>query len=408
MAQPWDLLNSWTTTRIESLNRITATADGQILAGTPAGDWMRSDEHDGVTLNGSDGDDAVTADGGVGGQFNAGAGNDYLSAGRVGDEFEEYPQNTGGVFNGGDGNDLFDGNEGSNVTFNGGDGNDVLTTALARNSTFNGDAGDDFLFLDGLGFGSSSNAYNGGAGTDTAMFEDQFDTYDFRKSGQVLTITKGSSTATVTGIEYFRFLDPETGEYTELTLDQVVTDRSIAIDATGNDYIDGLLQGSKWGSSATYTLPYSWYSGDDPTAGFPSTLMGIYSQIKGITQLNINEKWEYQDDDEGDHYPAKDADIHINFVEGGHSARVVVQGPDDGGNADIYAYDPIFRQRADAGNETYLVALQVVAQTLGLKFASEGGGVADVAVPTDKDSLEYTVMSQRSYPGGPAGDYTVA
>ncbi|GAB4066246.1 M10 family metallopeptidase C-terminal domain-containing protein [Ancylobacter sonchi] len=408
MAQPWDLLHSWSSDRIESLNRIIATADGQMLDGTPAGDWMRSDEYDDVTLNGSDGDDAITADGGNRGEFNAGAGNDYLSAGRVGSDFEDYPQNTGGVFNGGDGDDLFDGNEGSNVTFNGGDGGDVFTTSLATDSTFNGDAGDDFFFLDGLESGDSTNTYNGGTGIDTAMLEDLFDTYDFKRIGQTLTIIKEYSTATVTNIEYFRFQGPGPGEYTELTLDQLAMDRVATIDATGDDYVDGLLQGSKWISPVTYTLPRVWYSGFDLTKGMPAALIRIYSQVENIMQLNINEKWEYRDDDEGEHYPARDADIHIYFLEGGHSAPAVVQGPDEGGNADIYPNDPLFRQRAVAGNETYLVALQIVAQSLGLKFAGETGRVADVAVPADKDSLEYTVLSQRSYPGGPAGDYTVA
>ncbi|MCB4771640.1 hypothetical protein LGR54_23800, partial [Ancylobacter sp. Lp-2] len=82
--------------------------------------------------------------------------------------------------------------------------------------------------------------------------------------------------------------------------------------------------------------------------------------------------------------------------------------PNEGSYALLNTRDPAIRQTSAAGNAAYLTYLQIVGRTLGLKFASEGGGVANVAVPADKDSLEYTVMSQRSYPGGPAGDYTVA
>lgn len=43
---------------------------------------------------------------------------------------------------------------------------------------------------------------------------------------------------------------------------------------------------------------------------------------------------------------------------------------------------------------------------LGLKHSQETGGVANVAVPTAHDDSEYTVMSYRSYVGGPLTDYT--
>ena len=39
--------------------------------------------------------------------------------------------------------------------------------------------------------------------------------------------------------------------------------------------------------------------------------------------------------------------------------------------------------------------------------ANEGGGVPNVAVPSDRDAIEFTVMSYRSYVGGPSsGGYT--
>src|SRR5262249_46294753 len=50
--------------------------------------------------------------------------------------------------------------------------------------------------------------------------------------------------------------------------------------------------------------------------------------------------------------------------------------------------------------------LHELGHSLGLKHSQETGGVANVAVPTAHDDSEYTVMSYRSYVGGPLTGYT--
>ncbi len=58
------------------------------------------------------------------------------------------------------------------------------------------------------------------------------------------------------------------------------------------------------------------------------------------------------------------------------------------------------------GNYAYLTLAHELGHALGLKHAQEAGGVAGVAVPADRDDLEFTIMSYRSYIGGPTSGYT--
>ena len=59
------------------------------------------------------------------------------------------------------------------------------------------------------------------------------------------------------------------------------------------------------------------------------------------------------------------------------------------------------------GGYAYHTHIHELGHAMGLKHAQEAGGVANVAVPTDRDAIEFTVMSYRSYVGGPSsGGYT--
>ena len=53
------------------------------------------------------------------------------------------------------------------------------------------------------------------------------------------------------------------------------------------------------------------------------------------------------------------------------------------------------------GGYAYHTLIHEAGHAMGLKHSHETGGVANVAVPADRDAIEYTVMSYRSYVGGP-------
>lgn len=58
-----------------------------------------------------------------------------------------------------------------------------------------------------------------------------------------------------------------------------------------------------------------------------------------------------------------------------------------------------------SGSYTWLTAIHEIGHTLGLKHAHETNGVTGTAMPSAFDSLEYTVMTYRSYEGAPADYY---
>ena len=58
------------------------------------------------------------------------------------------------------------------------------------------------------------------------------------------------------------------------------------------------------------------------------------------------------------------------------------------------------------GNYYFTTALHELGHAFGLKHSQELGGVANVALPAAHDDSEFTVMSYRSYVGGPLTGYT--
>ncbi|WP_047099793.1 beta strand repeat-containing protein [Sphingomonas sanxanigenens] len=136
------------------------------IEGTPGDDVITAPSDDTTTINGGGGNDTLTGAGGND-TLNGGDGNDTL-AGMGGDD----------VLNGGPGDDSLDGGEG-NDTVNGGGGNDTGLGGTG-NDILNGGDGDDILDggdgddqvngeggNDTLSGGNDDDVLNGGAGTDT-------------------------------------------------------------------------------------------------------------------------------------------------------------------------------------------------------------------------------------------------
>ncbi|MBS7545503.1 M10 family metallopeptidase C-terminal domain-containing protein, partial [Ancylobacter oerskovii] len=392
-----------------------ATQNNEVVNGSEDADELFAGGFNNVTLNGLGDADRLYADGGTGGEFNGGGGDDYLTAG--GKDTDDTPH-TGGVFNGGDGDDLLDANLGSGGTFNGGNGNDRLDITLAKSATLNGDAGDDIIY--GNSATSGTFAFNGGTGYDTLYIDRDVNDFGIVKAGDTVFLSHIGYKANITGIEHFYFYDWDTQQQQEFTLETLGTnpDRATTVAATGNDYIDGLIDGEKWTDEITFSFGpgvgssqidslgalllgsylNSWDEIDPPLA--------LYGSAASLVATGIKRSPPVDNDEYG--YPSYANDGDIRFQNGtGFDDRYFANPPSIGSVLFNSALNNL-SSRTSVGNEQHLVYLQAAGRALGLKSASEAGGIAEVAVPADKDALEYTVMSQRSYPGGPAdGDYTL-
>ncbi|MBS7536758.1 hypothetical protein KHC28_24240, partial [Ancylobacter sonchi] len=390
-----------------------ATSNDEIVNGSEDDDSLYSNDFNNVILNGFGGRDDIYANGGTGGEFNGGAGNDYLNAGDY--NYGEH-QSSGGIFNGGDGDDYLKANASTGGTFNGGSGNDYIGADLATSGILNGDDGDDRFWGN---YGANGTfEINGGAGYDTLSFETYFRLFNIVKDGNVVLIFGENYKATIIGVEYFTFTN-EPVKVDKFTLETLGTnpDRVTAVAATGDDYVDGLIDGEKWIGEITYSFGRD--ISDQQFMVASALLRGsidedvgevahaTYSLYGSVASLVATFVWRSPETDGT--YDVFENDGDIKFQGGNDFERSYIAEPPSVGsitfNSSLNGTDDDLRYPG-VGSYAYFVYLQAAGRALGLKSASEAGGVADVAVPADRDGLEYTVMSDRSYVGGPTGDYT--
>jgi serralysin len=188
------------------------------------------------------------------------------------------------------------------------------------------------------------------------------------------------------------------------------------ITATGNDYVDGVSSNSIWGDSVALNITYSTPSSgsfyevpyspaNEPTTGFSefsttqknfldnflARLTAYYVPItftKVTESSSVHAILRYANSTVADpahgYYPS-----HVTLVT-------------EGGDAWI---DP---NVGDLGNPAYgnyagFNHMHEVFHTIGLKHAHETTPTG-VKVPSDKDQVEFTIMSYREYENSTAGD----
>ncbi|MBR0832024.1 M10 family metallopeptidase [Bradyrhizobium manausense] len=177
----------------------------------------------------------------------------------------------------------------------------------------------------------------------------------------------------------------------------------VSVAATGNQDIDGLLGGTAWSGLVTYSFPDS--PSDFPADyGYGETTDPYFSAIPAALQTAVS-------------YAVALVMSYTNLVVqfAGTDGADIMVAQTSVVNPTSWAYlpDPVYAEGGDAwfgtaydfsqaapGNYYFADAFHELGHSFGLKHSQDAGGVADVTVPTNHDSLEYTVMSYRSYPGG--------
>ena len=182
-----------------------------------------------------------------------------------------------------------------------------------------------------------------------------------------------------------------------------------SVSPTGNPYIDGVLSGIEWGTtSLTYSFPisasYYEYTGE-PGSNFKAFtavqqdavrhVLANYSAVANLTFTEVTET-------STQHATIRYAESDSPSTAWGYYPSTSAQGGDAWFNNSSHYYD-----NPAAGNYAYLTMLHETGHTLGLKHPQDASGSFG-AMPLDKDSLEYTVMSYKSYVGGTNTAYTVA
>ncbi|HEV2745698.1 MAG TPA: pre-peptidase C-terminal domain-containing protein [Allosphingosinicella sp.] len=177
---------------------------------------------------------------------------------------------------------------------------------------------------------------------------------------------------------------------------------------TGDQNIDGLLQGNRWDPLVlTYSFPTSGglfgtgYGGGEPgnafealSAGQRAVVRNVYDMIESVTNLRFTLTTETA----SNHAVMRFAMSDEPPTASGYYPNPSNEGGDAWFNNSSGTYDnPVF------GNFAYHTFIHEIGHTLGLKHGHEDFGNGPMTAA--RDSMEYSVMTYRSYAGQVVSSY---
>lgn len=184
------------------------------------------------------------------------------------------------------------------------------------------------------------------------------------------------------------------------------------VQKTTDPYLNGLLFGTKWAAGTlTYSFPASGsfygsgYGSGEPTKYFEAFNSVQATQVRSILKMYssvVNLNFVEVTESASTHGELRYAETDATGTAWAYLPSTSPLGGDAWFNNSKNYYDNPVK-----GNYAYLTMMHETGHALGLKHPHTSSGVFGV-MPTDHDSLEYTVMSYRPYVGASTGGYTVA
>jgi len=179
--------------------------------------------------------------------------------------------------------------------------------------------------------------------------------------------------------------------------------------ATNNPEIDGLLSNSRWTGTITYSFPdspsdyaASYFGNNEPlTSGFSSAPVQMQQAVTyAVALINSYTNANIQ------YAGTNGADIMVAQSPAANPTSYAYYPSNAPSGGDVWFGTAYNYSLASLGNYYFATALHELGHAVGLKHSQETGGVANVAVPSAHDDSEFTIMSYRSYVGGPLTGYT--
>lgn len=211
-------------------------------------------------------------------------------------------------------------------------------------------------------------------------------------------------------------------------------DTTVAQGGTGDARIDGILSGVKWNATTIYYSDVN--NTNDYQSGYFSDADGdgISAQNEGFSAFTAAQVLALHAALDSNTFTQLSAAKGFS-IEGFTNLGIGYDGPSssiatiraanssDAGTAyayypssSIYGGDTFFGNTYDgtsnslknpvAGNYAWHTMIHELGHSLGLKHGQETGGPSNTALPTAYDSIEFSVMTYRSYVGAGTGGYT--
>jgi hypothetical protein len=185
-----------------------------------------------------------------------------------------------------------------------------------------------------------------------------------------------------------------------------------SVSTTGDPYTDGILTGVKWATgSLTYSFPAdaslygSGYGSSEQASNFKAfttvqqaAVRTILKNYEAVANLHFTEVTESSTSTGTLRYAESDSPS----TAWGYYPSTGAEGGDMWFNNSGHYYDNPVR-----GNYAWMTIQHETGHAMGLKHPQDTMGSFGT-VPLDHDSVEYTVMSYRSYIGASTGAYTIS
>jgi len=189
---------------------------------------------------------------------------------------------------------------------------------------------------------------------------------------------------------------------------------STTVTSTGNNNIDGLLRGSKWASNS---VSFSFTDSiNDYEAGYPDRASHAASfQTLNATQRAVARAWigpggafyNVSNLSPFELTGASDRDATIRMAMSNNPPTAYAYYPANTVEAGDAWFNTTSYNNPVIGNYAFHTFGHELGHALGLKHGHETGGVRNVAMNSDRDSMEFSIMTYRSYVGDPlSGGYS--